>query len=393
MALSREVRVGAFAFTGLLVLGLVIFLIGDARRLFSSTDVYFAAFQEIEGLKAGSPVQMGGLEVGRVHRVDYHSDPSNNEIRVTLKIVREEARRIRADSVARVSPKGMLGDKLITITVGGPDQAPLPPGATIPSGPSNDMFAQVRGLGEKANHVLDNLERTSGTFAEESFREDLRQSASSVRNILQSVDQGDGYVPRLLNDKAEAEKLSRAISNLETTSDKLNQLLGSLNAAASRVNSGPGLAHEVIYGEEGAKVATQIGRAADELALTLEGIRNGDGLAHNLLYGGEMGTDGEKIASNVAAITDDLRIITRQLREGKGTLGALLVDPSVYEDVKVLLGNVQRNEVLRALVRYSIQQDEQQRKVEVRDPEAPVSSNPMGSPASAASPKAGSASK
>jgi phospholipid/cholesterol/gamma-HCH transport system substrate-binding protein len=47
-----------------------------------------------------------------------------------------------------------------------------------------------------------------------------------------------------------------------------------------------------------------------------------------------------------------------------------MVDPSVYEDLKVLLGNVQRNEVLRALVRYSIKQDEGQPRVEVRDPEA-----------------------
>ena len=39
-------------------------------------------------------------------------------------------------------------------------------------------------------------------------------------------------------------------------------------------------------------------------------------------------------------------------------LGALLVDPSVYEDMKAVLGNVQRNDVLRALVRYSIRQDE-----------------------------------
>lgn len=375
MKLSREARVGAFALVGLLVTGTVIFLIGDARRLFSSSDVYYVAFQDIEGLKPGSPVQMGGLDVGRVHSVDYHADPSNNEIRVTLKIVREEARRIRADSVARISPKGMLGDKLISVTVGASDQQALSAGSTIPSGTSNDMFAQVRGLGEKANQVLANLEQTSGTFAEEAFREDLRQSASSIRSILKSVDQGEGYVPRLLTDKGEAEKLSRAIANLENTSSKLTQLLSSLNQTVSRVNSGPGLAHELIYGEEGAQVAAQIGHAAEELALTLEGVRKGDGLAHSLLYGGEMGTDGEKIARNIAAITEDLRVITRQVREGKGTLGALLVDPSVYEDVKVLLGNVQRNEVLRALVRYSIQRDEQQRGVEVRDPEPRVSSD------------------
>jgi len=45
----------------------------------------------------------------------------------------------------------------------------------------------------------------------------------------------------------------------------------------------------------------------------------------------------------------------------------------VYEDMKVLLGNVQRNEVLRALVRYSIRRDESRPSVQVVDP-APAGS-------------------
>jgi phospholipid/cholesterol/gamma-HCH transport system substrate-binding protein len=71
---------------------------------------------------------------------------------------------------------------------------------------------------------------------------------------------------------------------------------------------------------------------------------------------------------NLNAMSSDLRGIVADLKSGKGTLGALLVDPSVYEDVKLLLGNVQRNETLRALVRYSIKQGEQAPGVEVKDP-------------------------
>jgi phospholipid/cholesterol/gamma-HCH transport system substrate-binding protein len=45
-------------------------------------------------------------------------------------------------------------------------------------------------------------------------------------------------------------------------------------------------------------------------------------------------------------------------------LGALLVDPSLYEDLKSAVGNVERNQVLRALVRYSIRADESKPKIE-----------------------------
>jgi phospholipid/cholesterol/gamma-HCH transport system substrate-binding protein len=67
----------------------------------------------------------------------------------------------------------------------------------------------------------------------------------------------------------------------------------------------------------------------------------------------------------VTAMTGDLRTIVANVKAGKGTVGALLVDPSIYEDLKVVLGNVERNDVLRALVRYSIKQDEKKPNVEV----------------------------
>ena len=43
--------------------------------------------------------------------------------------------------------------------------------------------------------------------------------------------------------------------------------------------------------------------------------------------------------------------------DGRGTVGALLKDPSVYEDLKLILGNVKRNKALRWLVRYTIEKD------------------------------------
>ena len=75
--------------------------------------------------------------------------------------------------------------------------------------------------------------------------------------------------------------------------------------------------------------------------------------------------NGTEALANVTAMTGDLRVIVAGLRQGKGTVGALLVDPSVYEDMKLVLGNVERNDVLRALVRYSIKQDEKKPAVTV----------------------------
>jgi phospholipid/cholesterol/gamma-HCH transport system substrate-binding protein len=71
---------------------------------------------------------------------------------------------------------------------------------------------------------------------------------------------------------------------------------------------------------------------------------------------------------NLNAMSRDLRQIVANIKAGKGTIGALMVDPSVYEDIKLVLGNVDRNKALRALVRYSIKQDEKAPSVSVTDP-------------------------
>ena len=81
-------------------------------------------------------------------------------------------------------------------------------------------------------------------------------------------------------------------------------------------------------------------------------------MARALMYGDG---DSQQAVAQATQILADLHAIVANVRAGKGTLGALLNDPSVYEDLKVLLGNVERNKSLRALVRYSIEQDEASR--------------------------------
>jgi phospholipid/cholesterol/gamma-HCH transport system substrate-binding protein len=230
------------------------------------------------------------------------------------------------------------------------------------------LLQQFAGISEKAETVLGNLEKTSGTLADQAFRDDILGSMRAIGSVVESMENGDGYVPRLLRDGAEADRLSRAVVNLEKTTIELNQVLAQVQKSMTQINNGPGFAHDVLYGDQGTKTIQQIGNSADEVGKTLVAIREGDGLAKRILFGGETDGDTDKAIADLAAITADLRSMVHDVKGGKGTLGALLSDPSVYEDLKVLLGNAQRNEVLRALVRYSIKRDEASGPAKPRDP-------------------------
>ncbi|MCB9590190.1 MAG: MCE family protein [Polyangiaceae bacterium] len=372
MALPREVKVGFFVLAGMIVSGIVVFLIGDERGLFKSTDPYSARFSDVQGLKRGSPVRMGGLDIGTVTEVAYPEDPSDRRPYVRMTIHREQGARIRDNSVATIENRGLLGDKMVQITAGDMDVPAVPVGGEVRSKDPQDladMLKKVTSIGEKAEGVMTNLERTTGTFAEPKFQEDMKTSMKSLSGILESVDKKEGYIGKLMSDPNESAKISRTLSNLERTTANLDRLVSGLNAAVHRVNHGPGLVHELVYGEAPPQTLNKFGDAAGEVALTLKGIREGKGMAHSLLYGGE-GEEADAV-KNINAMSADLRKVVADLRAGRGTLGALLVDPSVYEDLKMLLGNVQRNQVLRALVRYSIKQDEASPSVKNPDGKTP----------------------
>jgi phospholipid/cholesterol/gamma-HCH transport system substrate-binding protein len=368
MATSREFKVGAFTLAGLSVVGLVVFMVGEERKLFESKLEYGAKFEDVQGLRRGSPVRMGGVDIGAVIEVAYPEVAEDKRIHVKMAVVRDESRRIREDSVATIDNKGLLGDKMIVITVGSQKKPQIPPGGLVPSKDGDDMgqlMAKMGTITTQVEKVVVNLEKTTNSLADERLHESVRSSAQSMSGILKSVDSGEGYVGKLVKSPEESQRLSQVMQNLENATAQLNQTTASINAILGRVQNGPGLAHELLYGEESAKAVSQFGGAADELRLTLKGIRDGNGLARSVIYGDE---GSQQMMSNLNQMSGDLKQIVADMKSGKGTLGALLVDPSVYEDLKMVLGNVERNKALRALVRYSIRRDGTQPGVEVKDP-------------------------
>lgn len=362
MSRARDIKVGIFVVAGLLFSGMVIFLIGDERRLFASSSQFFTKFNDVQGLKSGAPIRMGGIDIGHVSSVGYGPTPTDTTIYVTLEVVKTESQRIRTDSVAKVTTKGLLGDKMIEITKGTTTES-IPAGGNIAGEEPQDLGAKVDVFAEKAESALDNVERATAGLADPTLQKDLKGSVASLNLVLTQVAEGDGYPHRLLTDKDEADRISGAVKNLDRATAELTLTLRETRSIVARVKEGPGFAHDVIYGDGPKKQVEQFGDAAQEIALTLKGLRESDSIGHDMIYGGD--GDGDEALKNVTAITADLRTIVANMKAGKGTVGALLVDPSIYEDLKVVLGNVQRNDVLRALVRYSIKQDEKRPQVEV----------------------------
>lgn len=365
MASKRDFAVGAFVLFGLVATTVVVLTIGNERQVFDAKAEFETSLSDVQGLKAGAPVRLSGVDIGNVKSIRHGTKVDDDKLYIRIEVVRKEAVRIREDSVITIANKGLLGDKMLEITPGTPGKPQLKDGGYVRAEPPTDYaaaLADAKELPGQARLALGNLEKVTATLAEEGTRRDMQQALHSVTVILNNVAQGQGYASRLINDPAEAEKISRTFDELGRTTRKLNTALDNVNAVLERVKSGPGTAHALVYDTEGVRTMTQIGDAAGEVATALKQVREGNGLAKGMLYGGP---GQEKLSENLTAASSDLRAIMKDVRAGKGTVGGLLVDPSIYEDMKSVLGNVQRNDVLRALVRYSIKQDEKKPAITV----------------------------
>ncbi len=362
-----DLKVGAFVLLGLVLAGLVIFLIGDERRVFDRSVTFRVEFDDVAGLKRGAPLQMGGVRIGQVTSVRYGEKADDARVYVVLSVVKSNARRIRSDSVVHIVNKGLLGDKMVNISKGTKGRI-LEPGELIPSKNPDDILGRVGSIAGTAETTMGEFGALARTFSNERLHKDIRDSASSLKLLLRQLTKGQGYPHRFLTDEREAERISKTVRNIDRASVELAATLRELRLTIQKVRAGPGFAHDMLFGKGAQKEIAQVGTAADELGKTIRAIREGNGFAHDVLFGtkgGDIKKGSKDALSNVTEITRDVRDIVKNIKRGKGTLGALLVDPSVYEDVKRLLGNIERNAVLRALVRYSIKKADKKPKAQV----------------------------
>ena len=121
-----ETTVGIFLVFGLLCIGYMTVKLGHVSLLGDNTYSLFARFTTVSGLRAGSPVDMLGIEVGRVGRLTM--DQKDQKAVVEIKIQKDI--RVYDDAIVSIKTEGLIGDMFLSIDPGGAGKL-LGPGGTI----------------------------------------------------------------------------------------------------------------------------------------------------------------------------------------------------------------------------------------------------------------------
>jgi phospholipid/cholesterol/gamma-HCH transport system substrate-binding protein len=205
--MSQTFRLGLFIVATLAVLVAGVFLIGSRESLLQSTYRVKSDFQNVAGLADGADVRVGGLHEGTVKHIQLPNTP-DGKVTVSMDLQKGSRDVLKKDSVASIKSEGLIGDKYVEISFGSDNAAQLKNGDTIASEPPLDMSNLVK----KADQLLDSAK--SGVA-------DLNGTASNLKSISAKVNEGQGTVGALINDKTVYQKVSAGATALDEDAEAL----------------------------------------------------------------------------------------------------------------------------------------------------------------------------
>jgi len=201
MTHEQKIRLGVF-----LSLATVIFIAVAGffivPKLRDPGDVYFVNFRDtsVQGLLVSSPVKYRGVEVGRVIRIRVN--PMNlDSVIVDVKI--RQGLIMKKDMSAVLVYIGLTGQKYIEISGGTLASENLMPRGEIPMG---------RGLGEKAEDIVTNIETTATRITELLAPENLRRFSA----FLENAEKGSAALSGILVSRRTS--LENTLANFEKAS-------------------------------------------------------------------------------------------------------------------------------------------------------------------------------
>ncbi len=363
---GREWKVGLVVLAAIAVLAVAVLLIGEESNLFRRKNHYLIYFSAVGGLNEGNPVQLDGVNVGRVRSIVLPTEATSSQIEVEIEVDRRYEARIRQDSMARIKTLGLLGDKFVDLTAGSPGAEPIPPGGVIPAAPptsvdkligsGEDVMDNVVQISADLRDILRRMERGQGLLGEltsksetgQRVTDSILQTMESIQRVADQVENGSGPLPRLIHDKELADRMSASV-------DRLNSILGEVQDGDGLL---PSLLHDSKTREQFDATLAQLRGVSENLQGFSKELRDGKGLMPRLVHDKELG---DEVTRELQELLKRINDVSRKLDEGDGTAAKLINDPSVYNAINDVIVGVNESRILRWLIR-----NRQQKGIEKR---------------------------
>jgi phospholipid/cholesterol/gamma-HCH transport system substrate-binding protein len=328
-----ELRVGLVMLVSLVILALTLLYIGGGSGSpFAKTYKLKALMADVNGLKPGAPVRVGGLEVGTVSKVDFAPGASAGMIEVTMKLDRRIQGRITTASEATLGAVGLLGEKAVDIEPSTKGR-PIEDGGYL-SATAEDAFKSLMADASETTHhlnkVLARMDAGQGTIGKALRDEELYDRMADVAERLQLVmgklESPQGPLGRLVNDKQMSTQMAHTVKGVDDVVTRIEQGRGPLGALS-----------------RDEQMVKDLKAATASLADVAGRLQRGEGSAGKLL------TD-DTLYKRLDATAARVDALMTRLESGEGTAGRIIKDPELYNtlnaaasDLRALIGDMRRD--------------------------------------------------
>jgi len=316
-----QLKVGVIAFSAVIILALLIFLLTGSRGIFEHNETIRTYLDDAAGIAESTPVRLNGILVGAVQAVSLSgSKDPKRAVQFEMAIEGKFLKEIPEDSTAEISAANLLGDKFVNITKGR-SANPVKPGAEIRSlvgqdipelmAQSANLLDTLQDISKRADAILADVDAGKGNLGKLLRDEELYNRLDGIalegQQLLADVRNGKGTLSKLLYDDALYEEVRAPIKRIDAMLADLQQ--------------GNGTAGKLLKDPQLYDAAQQT--IAEMRRLTQE-LNAGKGTAGKLLKD-------EKLYDQLNALAAKLDTTIDHINSGQGTVGQLLINPQLYE--------------------------------------------------------------
>jgi phospholipid/cholesterol/gamma-HCH transport system substrate-binding protein len=282
MNISKEVRIGA-----LFIVALVLFFIGfyflKGASLFSNNNKYYCYFADVDGLQNSATVQIHGLSVGQVSKMEL---APGRGVKVEMSMSRKIE--LPEGSVANLTSSDLLGGRIIEVALGrGPGVIP-PRGELAPSAEPSAIDKVTAELTPR-----------------------LRQ----LRNTIVIVDSALRGVNNLVGAQNQ-QAIAIAIQSIKATAQNLSTLSSALGSESGQI-------HSIV--SNASSFTASLAKSND----TIRGILSNAAVASRQLANAPL----ERTIKDLQKATDQLQLMATQINSTDGTLGMLINSKELYNNL------------------------------------------------------------
>ncbi len=290
---SSQFKVGILILIGILILFYMSFRIGKFGVFRETGYDITVLLDSANGLDTKSPVQIAGVEVGKVKSITL--DGFKAMITLTIK----KGVRIPVDSKVAIKTQGMLGEKYIEIIPGKATQM-LASGESIKEVLStanlDEIFDNINVAAKNFGETMGDFKGLIGDREKENIKKSLaniNRLADSAARLMSEVEEGKGTLGLLVKDDTLYKDAKDTMASLKSISSDIEQGKGTLGKLAK---------DDTIYNEAKETISN--------IKEITEGIKQGEGTLGKLAKDDSLYTEGEKTMKKLQKGAEGLQEMT-----------------------------------------------------------------------------------